>query len=139
MNSVSMKEANWPSFIAAPFICPRAPTIFIAVSKWRWVSCSLLCSSERPTLAALVPAYLALWTPTIEPSFAERRIRPLGIFESSAIGGKGVTGAPSRLFLYPLPSDGEQTLHSQRRSPRRLRLAGVPPHAPRRHRPGRRL
>ena len=37
-----MKEANWPSFIAAPFIWPSAPTIFIAVSRWRCSSCSLL-------------------------------------------------------------------------------------------------
>ena len=56
MNSVSMKEANCPSFIAAPFIWPSAPTIFIAVSRWRCSSFSLLPSSERPTLAALVPA-----------------------------------------------------------------------------------
>jgi hypothetical protein len=56
MNSVSMKEANCPSFIAAPFICPSAPTIFIAVSMWRCSRRSLLPSSERPTLVALVPA-----------------------------------------------------------------------------------
>ena len=56
MNSVSMKEANWPSFIAAPFIWPRAPTIFIAVSRWRCSSFSLPPSSERATLVAFVPA-----------------------------------------------------------------------------------
>jgi hypothetical protein len=56
MNSVSMKEANCPSFIAAPFIWPSAATIFIAVSRWRCSRCSRLSSSERPTLAAFVPA-----------------------------------------------------------------------------------
>jgi hypothetical protein len=55
MNSVSMKEANWPSFIAAPFICPRAPTIFIAVSRWRCSSRSRLASSPLATFAARVP------------------------------------------------------------------------------------
>ena len=33
--------------------------------------------------------------------------------------------------LYPLPSDGQRTLHPQGRSPRRVRLALLPPHAPR--------
>ena len=51
-----MKEANWPSFIAAPFICPSAPTILIAVSRWRCSSFALLSSSERVTFVALVPA-----------------------------------------------------------------------------------
>ena len=51
-----MKEANWPSFIAAPFIWPSAPTIFSAVSRWRCSSFSLPPSSERATLVALVPA-----------------------------------------------------------------------------------
>ena len=56
MNSVSMKEANCPSFIAAPFICPSAATIFIAVSAWRCSSRRCPELSERATFAALVPA-----------------------------------------------------------------------------------
>ncbi len=51
-----MKEANCPSFIAAPFIWPRAPTIFIAVSRWRCSIRSRPPSSERATLVAFVPA-----------------------------------------------------------------------------------
>src|SRR6478609_5075399 len=55
MNSVSMKEANCPSFIAAPFIWPSAPTIRIAVSRWSCSMCSWPDSSSRATLAARVP------------------------------------------------------------------------------------
>ena len=51
-----MNEASWPSFIAAPFISPRIETIFTAVSRWRASSRSWASSSERATLAALVPA-----------------------------------------------------------------------------------
>jgi hypothetical protein len=51
-----MNDAIWPSFIAAPFISPSAPTSFIAVSRWRFSSLSRAPSSERATPAALVPA-----------------------------------------------------------------------------------
>ena len=53
---MSMKEASWPSFIAAPFISPRAETIAAAVSMWRDSSRSLAASSPRAIPAARVPA-----------------------------------------------------------------------------------
>ena len=53
---MSMKEAIWPIFIAAPFISPRTETIFSAASTWRVSSRSWAFSSERPRLAAAVPA-----------------------------------------------------------------------------------
>ena len=80
---MSMNDASWPIFIAAPFISPSVRTIFSAVSRWRASSFSSATSSGRATPAALVPAYRAAWEPIAVPSFAERRIRPFGIFISS--------------------------------------------------------
>ena len=55
-NSVSMKEASWPIFIAAPFIVPSVSTIRSAASRWRRSSASAPRSAERATFAARVPA-----------------------------------------------------------------------------------
>ncbi len=51
-----MKEASWPSFIAAPFISPRVAAILTAVSRWRASICRSACSLDRATFAAFVPA-----------------------------------------------------------------------------------
>ena len=53
---MSMNEAIWPIFIAAPFISPRTEAIFSADSTWRVSSRSALRSSERPRFVAAVPA-----------------------------------------------------------------------------------
>jgi hypothetical protein len=53
---MSMKDASWPSFIAAPFISPSVEAIFSAVSRWRVSIRSSALSAERATLAVLVPA-----------------------------------------------------------------------------------
>ena len=74
-----MKEAIWPIFIAAPFISPSTDAIFSAVSRWRVSSRSALLSSERPRLAAAVPAYRVAWPPIAAPSFAERPILLAGM------------------------------------------------------------
>ena len=84
---MSMNEASWPSFIAAPFICPSVATIARAVSRCRASSRSRAPSSERATEAAFVPAYRVAWTPRAVPSFAERRTLPFGIFPSSGTAG----------------------------------------------------
>ncbi len=51
-----MNEASCPIFIAAPFISPRTEAIFTAVSRCRASNFVSADSSERATLAALVPA-----------------------------------------------------------------------------------
>ena len=145
--SVSMKEASWPIFIAAPFICPRAPTIFIAVSRWRCLEPLLAASSERTTLAALVPGVAGALDADAVPSLAERRIRPWG---SSIVVAPSETATPAHWsrqratcclapFLYPLPSDGDGTRNPESRSPRGVRLAQRAPPAPRGPRARRRL
>ena len=53
---MSMNEAIWPSFIAAPFISPSVPISLIAASRWRFSSFSRRPSSLRASEAALVPA-----------------------------------------------------------------------------------
>ena len=53
---MSMKDAIWPIFIAAPFISPRTEAIFRAVSRCLVSRRSCAFSSERATLAATVPA-----------------------------------------------------------------------------------
>jgi hypothetical protein len=55
-NSVSMNDASWPIFIAAPFMVPSASTIRSAASRWRWSSTSSPRSFERTRFAALDPA-----------------------------------------------------------------------------------
>ncbi len=82
-----MNEASWPIFIAAPFISPRIDAIFTAVSRCLPSSARSAPSLPRATLAALVPAYLVAWVPIAVPSFAERRILPLGILSSAMPSG----------------------------------------------------
>ena len=53
---MSMNEAIWPIFIAAPFISPRVEAIFSAASMCRVSSLSSALSEERATFAATVPA-----------------------------------------------------------------------------------
>src|SRR5690349_25161425 len=56
--------------------------------------------------------------PTTEPSLAERRMRPLGIFEPSLIGLQGCHRFRIPLFLYPLPSRMAQTREKLKAAPR---------------------
>src|SRR5690349_14260009 len=74
--------------------------------------------------------------PTTEPSLAERRMRPLGIFEPSLIGLQGCHRFRIPLFLYPLPSRMAQTREKLKAAPRtefgsrtsrRLRRDGLVP------------
>ena len=51
---VSMNDATWPTFIAAPFICPSTSKICSAASIWRRPAASARPSSPRVRLAALV-------------------------------------------------------------------------------------
>ncbi len=82
-----MNDASCPIFIAAPFISPRTEAIFTAVSRCRASNRVSATSSERATLAALVPAYRVAWVPITDPSFAERRILPLGILSAAMASG----------------------------------------------------
>ena len=84
---MSMNEASWPIFIAAPFISPSVRTIFSAVSTMARLELlrGALLRARRP-LAALRARVAAAWPPSAVPSFAERRVRPFGIFMSSATG-----------------------------------------------------
>ena len=51
---VSMNEATWPTFIAAPFICPRTSKICSAASTWRRSAAARRPSFERPRFVAFV-------------------------------------------------------------------------------------
>ena len=51
---VSMNEATWPTFIAAPFIWPSTSRICSAASIWRRSAASCRASSPRVRFAALV-------------------------------------------------------------------------------------
>ncbi len=61
--SVSMNEASWPIFMAAPFIDPSASTIRSAASRCARSRCSVRVSSLRPTDRARAPAYPAPLAP----------------------------------------------------------------------------
>ena len=51
---VSMNEATWPTFIAAPFIWPSTSKICSAASIWRRSAAARRASSPRVRFAALV-------------------------------------------------------------------------------------
>ena len=51
-----MKDANWPIFIAAPFMFPSASTIRSAVSMCARSTSASRRSLPRPTLRARAPA-----------------------------------------------------------------------------------
>ena len=51
---VSMKDATWPTFIAAPFIWPSTSKICSAASIWRRSAAARRASSPRVRFAALV-------------------------------------------------------------------------------------
>ena len=51
---VSMNDATWPTFMAAPFIWPSTSKIWSAASIWRRSAAARRPSSERARLAALV-------------------------------------------------------------------------------------
>src|SRR4051812_1034510 len=75
----SRKLITWPSFIAAPFMVPRAATICSAVSTWRLARARSAASSERATLAARVAACLVPWVAASRPMRAARDQRDVGI------------------------------------------------------------
>ena len=112
-----MKEASWPSFIAAPFIWPSAPTIFIAVSRWRCSSRSLLAllgAGDVGRLGAGVAGALhaddrAQLGRAPHPALGDLRVR-----RPSAEGCHRFRFAP---VLYPLPSDGQRTRNPEGRAP----------------------
>jgi len=85
-----MKEATWPTFIAAPFIWPKTSKICSAASTWRFSAAARRASSPRVRFAAFVAYWRAVWPPASRPTLAARRTRPVGIFGSSvAIASKG--------------------------------------------------
>ena len=51
---VSMNETTWPTFMAAPFICPSTSKICSAASIWRRSAAARRASSSRVRFAALV-------------------------------------------------------------------------------------
>src|SRR3954451_7648679 len=92
----SRNDITCPSFIAAPFIVPRAATICSAVSTWRRASASLARSSSRVRFAARVPSWRAACSAASRPTVAERRRREVGI-GSLAMAANGTNrGAPGR-------------------------------------------
>ncbi len=51
---VSMNDATWPTFIAAPFMLPSTSRICSAASAWRLLAAARRPSSSRVRLAARV-------------------------------------------------------------------------------------
>ena len=91
-NSVSMNEASWPIFIAAPFISPSVADHLqrgLQVARLELLVGALLRARDaRPPWC---PAYSRrLAAQRACPSFAERRTRPFGIFISSSDTGRRV-------------------------------------------------
>ena len=75
---MSMKEAIWPIFIAAPFISPSTEAIFSAVSMWRVSSRSLRLLVGAGQVGGGGPRVAGgLAADARCPSFAERPIRRL--------------------------------------------------------------
>ena len=103
---------TWPSFIAAPFIVPRAATICSAVSMWRRCSATSPASSERARLAILVPRCLTACRAARPDTFAVRAVRLVGM-RSLAIprettarrppGSRWAAVGPARPSRYALP------------------------------------
>src|SRR5215211_7469958 len=82
----SRNESTCPSFMAAPFIVPRAVTICSAASMWRRSSATCLPLSSRAMLAAWVPSWRVPWPAARRAMRAVRTMRDVGI-RSLAIAG----------------------------------------------------
>src|SRR5919201_1311789 len=76
---------TWPSFMAAPFMVPRAATICSAASTWRFSRAALAASSVRARFAVLVPSCRAAWPAARRPTLADRRTREVGILSFGLI------------------------------------------------------
>ena len=74
---------TWPSFMAAPFMCPSASTICSAVSSWRRIIASWAACSSRVRLAARVPTWRSVCPAASRPTRAERARREVGILSSA--------------------------------------------------------
>src|SRR5205807_3698078 len=72
-------DITCPTFIAAPFMVPRAATICSAASMWRRSSAASRPSLLRATLAARVPACLTACPAAKRPTLAVRPTREVGM------------------------------------------------------------
>src|SRR5689334_1903892 len=125
--AMSMNDATWPIFMAAPFIWPSTSTICSAASIWRRSAAARRPSLSRVRLAALVAYESAAWPPTSPPTFAVRRIRLVGIglsrsFAMHQLYGRCGAGGP---LLDQLGRLGERLDHGTELVPDDPSAAGL--------------